>query len=64
MSNSPYDAPIVMIRKSDGFIRVYVDYKALNECIVKNSFPLPQIDVLLDNLRYAKCMTHMDLRLA
>ena len=64
VSNSPYHAPIVMVRKLDGSIRVCVDYRALNECIVKDSFPLPRIDDLLDKLRSAKFMTDMDLRSA
>ncbi len=64
VSNSPYVAPIVMVRKPDGSIRVCVDYRALNECIVKDSFPLPRIDDLLDKLRSAECMTHLDLRSA
>jgi hypothetical protein len=51
-----------MVRKPDGSIRVLVDYKALNECILKDYFPLPRIDDLLDKLRSAKCMTHLDLR--
>ncbi len=62
MPNSPYVAPIVMVRKLDGSIRVCVDYRPLNECTVKDSFPLPRIDDLLDKLRSAKCMTHLDLR--
>jgi hypothetical protein len=53
-----------MVRKADGSIRVCVDYRALNECTVKYSFPLPHIDDLLDKLRNAKCMTHLDLRFA
>ena len=65
MSISPYIAPIVMARKLDGSIRVCVNYKALNECNVKDSFPLPRIDDLLDKLlRSAKCMTHLDPRSA
>jgi hypothetical protein len=64
VSNSPYAAPIVMVRKLDGSIRVCVDYIALNEGIVKDSFPLPRIDDLLDKQRSAKCMTHLDLRSA
>ena len=64
MSNSPYAAPIVMVRKPYGYIRVCVDYRALNECTVKDSFPLLRIDDLLDKLRNAKCMTHLDLRSA
>jgi hypothetical protein len=61
VSNSPYVAPIVMVRKPDNSILVCVDYRALNECVVKDSFPLPRIDDLLDKLRSAKCMTHLDL---
>jgi hypothetical protein len=64
VSNSPYFAPIVMVRKADGSIRVCDDYKTLNECTVKDSFPLPRIDDQLDKLRNAKCMTHLDLRSA
>jgi hypothetical protein len=64
VSCSPYAAPIVMVRKADGSIRVCVNYKALNECTVKDSFPLPRINDLLDQLRNAKYMTHLDLRLA
>ena len=52
-----------MVRKPDVSIPVCVDYKALNEYIVKDSFPLPRINDLLNNLRIAKCMTHLDLRL-
>jgi hypothetical protein len=53
-----------MVQKPDGSIRVCVDYMALNECTVKDSFPLPRIDDLLDKLRSAKCMAHLDLRSA
>ncbi len=54
VSNSPYVAPIVMVRKPDGSIRICVDYRALNASIVKDYFPLPRIDDLLDKLRSAK----------
>ena len=62
VSNSPYAAPIVIVRKSGGYIQVYVDLRALNECIVKELFPSQRIDNLLDKSRNAKCMTHLDLR--
>jgi hypothetical protein len=39
---------IVMVWKPDVHIRVCIDYRALNECIVKDSFPIPRIDDLLD----------------
>ena len=53
-----------MVWKLDGYIWACVDYRALNECIAKDSFPLPRIDDLLDKLRNAKYMTHLDLRYA
>ena len=64
VSESPYVAPIVMVRKSDGLIRVCIDYCAINERTVKDLFPLPRIDVLIDKLREAECITHLDLRSA
>jgi hypothetical protein len=64
ISKSPYAAPIVMVRKSDGSIRVCIDYRAINERTVKDSFPLPRIDDLIDQLRDAACITHLDLRSA
>ena len=63
VSNSPYAAPIGMIGNPKVLFGC-VDYKALIECIVKDSFPLPRIDDLLDKLRNANCMTHLDLRYA
>jgi hypothetical protein len=53
-----------MVRKTDGSIRVCIDYRAINERIVKDSFPLPRIDDLIDQLRDATCITHLDLRSA
>ncbi len=53
-----------MVLKSDGSIRVCIDYRAINERTEKNSFPLPRIDDLIDQLRDATCFTHHDLRSA
>ena len=51
----------VMVHTTDGSIRVCVDHRAVNECTAKDAFPLPRIDVLIDKLRNAKFMTHLDL---
>jgi hypothetical protein len=40
-----------------------VDYRALNKVIVKNRYPLPQIDDLFDRLSGAKVFSRIDLRL-
>jgi hypothetical protein len=57
-----YAAPIVVIRKLDGSIRVWIDYRAISERTVKDSIPLPRIGDLIDKLREAICTTHLDLR--
>ena len=61
VSNNPYVAPIVIIRKADGYVRVCIDYRAINERTVRDSFPLPRIDDLIDKLREDHCITHLDL---
>ena len=53
-----------MVSKSDGSVRVCIDYRAINERTVRDSFPLPMIDGLIDKLREARYITHLDLRSA
>ena len=43
-------SPTVLIQKSDGTIHYCLDYRKLNDCTVKDSFPLPLIDDCLDTL--------------
>ena len=62
VSNSPYAAPIILVRKADGSMRLCVDYRGVNEFTVKDAYPLPRIDELLEQLRNAKCITHLDLQ--
>jgi hypothetical protein len=50
-----------MVRNSDGSIRICIDYRAIDERTLNDSFPLPRIDDLLDKLREAVCITHLDL---
>jgi hypothetical protein len=49
-SSSPWGAPVIFVPKKDGTQRLCVDYRALNEVTVKNKYPLPRIDDLLDQL--------------
>lgn len=61
-STSPAGAPILFAKKADGSLRVCVDYRGLNEITVKNRYPLPRIDEMLDRLVGAKIFTKLDLR--
>ena len=40
---------MVPVPKKDGKVRMYVDYRVLNRASPKDDFPLPHIDVLVDN---------------
>ena len=62
VSISPHATPIVMVCKLDGSFRVCIDYRDINDRKATNSFPLPRIDDLIDKLREAYCITHLDLR--
>jgi hypothetical protein len=61
-SKSPFGAPILFVKKKDGTMRMCVDYRALNNITIKNSYPLPRIDELFDRLQGAKYFTKIDLR--
>ena len=61
-SISPWGAPVLFVRKKDGSMRLCIDYRRLNQVIVKNKYPLPRIDDLLDQLKGASVFSKIDLR--
>ena len=61
-SQSPYGSPVLFVKKKEGDLRMCVDYRALNKLTIKNTYPLPRIDELMDQLQGAKLFTKIDLR--
>jgi RNase H-like domain found in reverse transcriptase/Reverse transcriptase (RNA-dependent DNA polymerase)/Integrase zinc binding domain/Chromo (CHRromatin Organisation MOdifier) domain/Zinc knuckle len=61
-SISPARAPILFVAKPDGGVRICVDYRGLNAITVKNRYPLPLLNEILERVAGAVIFTKLDLR--
>ena len=60
-SNSPMASPFFFVKKKDGALRPVQDYRKLNEMTIKNRYPLPLIQELIDKLKSSKVFLKMDI---
>ena len=61
-SKSPMASPFFFVKKKDGRLRPVQDYQKLNDMTIKNRYPLPLIQELVNKLKGAKYFTKLDVR--
>ena len=57
----PWSSPILLVPKKDGGLRAVADLRRVNECVLRDSYPMPDVHELLDQLAGAKWFTSLDL---
>ncbi|RVW84791.1 Retrovirus-related Pol polyprotein from transposon 17.6 [Vitis vinifera] len=61
-SVSPWGALVLFVKKNDGSMRLWIDYRELNKVTVRNKYLLPRIDDLFDQLQGACVFSKIDLQ--
>jgi len=58
---SPWASPVLLVKKPDGKYRWVVDLREVNKVTKKDSYPIPKVSEILDQLREARFLTSLDL---
>jgi len=61
LSKSPFGSPILVTKKPDDSLHLYIDYRKLNAMTIKNRCPLFLISQLLDQIKNANYYTKLEL---
>ena len=60
-SSSPFGTPVLFVPRKGGQWRMCIDYQALNKITIKNMYPLPKVEELMDRLHGARYFTKLNL---
>ncbi len=63
-SQSLFTAPVLFVKKANGSLRFYINYRKLNQITRKDRYPLPLINETLARISKAKIFTKLDIRQA
>ncbi|GBG82650.1 hypothetical protein CBR_g35015 [Chara braunii] len=61
-ATGPWSFPVVLVPKKNGPVRICIDYRKLNDITIKDVYPLPRIDDLLDAIGCANYFSKFDIR--
>lgn len=50
---NPFSSLVFLVRKAYKIWKLYMDYRAFNQQIITDKFPISMIDKLLDELQYS-----------
>ena len=53
---------VLFVKKKDGYLKIFIDYRQLNKVTIKNKYPLLQVDDLFDQLQGVIYFSKIDLR--
>lgn len=61
-SRSPWRSPVVLVKKANGKDRLCIDCRKVNSVTKFDSYPLPYVSSILDNLGQTKYLSSVDLK--
>lgn len=59
-NSSSFASSVILVKKKDSTWRLCVNYRKLNDITIKNKYPIPVVEDLLDELNGANLFSKID----